>query len=55
MKKIFVVGSINTDLVISSPYMPESGETLTGSNFFTAHGGKAQTKQLLRQGLVVTL
>ena len=40
MKKIFVVGSINTDLVISSPYMPESGETLTGSNFFTAHGGK---------------
>ena len=40
MKKIFVVGSINTDLVISSPYMPESGETLTGSNFFTAYGGK---------------
>ncbi len=40
MSKIFIVGSINTDLVITSPYMPESGETLTGSNFFTAHGGK---------------
>ena len=40
MKKIFIVGSINTDFVISTPYIPASGETLTGSDFFTAHGGK---------------
>ena len=40
MKNIYVVGSINTDLVIKAPYMPQSGETLTGSGFFTAHGGK---------------
>ncbi|MBR1867673.1 MAG: ribokinase [Clostridia bacterium] len=40
MKKIFIVGSINTDLVISSPYMPKAGETLTGNGFFTARGGK---------------
>ena len=40
MKKIFVVGSINTDLVISAPYFPKKGETLTGSDFFSAHGGK---------------
>ena len=40
MKNIFIVGSINTDLVISTPYMPKAGETLTGSGFFTAHGGK---------------
>ena len=40
MKKIYVVGSINTDLVIKAPYMPVSGETLTGEGFFTAHGGK---------------
>lgn len=40
MKKIIVVGSINTDLVISAPYIPEAGETLTGKGFFTAHGGK---------------
>ncbi len=40
MKNVFVVGSINTDLVISTPYMPKAGETLTGSGFFTAHGGK---------------
>lgn len=40
MKKIFVVGSINTDLVIKAPYMPQKGETLVGEGFFTAHGGK---------------
>ena len=36
MKNIFVVGSINTDLVISTPYLPKAGETLTGSGFFVA-------------------
>ena len=40
MKNIYVIGSINTDLVINAPYMPQSGETLTGDGFFTAHGGK---------------
>lgn len=40
MKKVFVIGSINTDLVITAPYFPKKGETLTGSGFFTAHGGK---------------
>lgn len=40
MKKIFVVGSINADLVISAPHMPKAGETLTGNGFFTARGGK---------------
>lgn len=40
MKKIFIVGSVNTDFVISAPYMPAGGETLTGSGFFTARGGK---------------
>ena len=40
MKKIFVVGSINTDLVINTPYIPKAGETLMGSGFLTARGGK---------------
>ena len=40
MKNIFVLGSINTDLVIQAPYFPSKGETLTGSGFFTAQGGK---------------
>lgn len=40
MKKIYVVGSVNTDLVITTPYMPKAGETLTGNGFFIARGGK---------------
>ena len=38
--KIFVVGSINMDLVIGAPFMPENGVTITGSNFFQNPGGK---------------
>lgn len=40
MKNIYVIGSINTDLVINTPYMPKVGETLMGNGFFMAHGGK---------------
>lgn len=40
MKNIYVMGSINTDLVINTPYIPKAGETLMGSGFFTARGGK---------------
>lgn len=40
MKKIIVLGSINMDLVISSPYMPAAGETIMGSGFMTNPGGK---------------
>ncbi|MBO5286347.1 MAG: ribokinase [Clostridia bacterium] len=40
MKNIFILGSINTDLVINAPYMPVSGETLTGGAFNIAFGGK---------------
>jgi len=40
MKNIFVVGSLNSDLVIHAPYMPVGGETLMGSNFETNNGGK---------------
>lgn len=40
MKKIYILGSINTDLVINTPYIPSKGETLMGNGFFTAHGGK---------------
>ncbi len=39
-KKIYIVGSINTDLAISAPYMPQKGESLIGSGFFMAQGGK---------------
>ena len=40
MKKIFVVGSLNTDLVINAPYMPLGGETIRGDGFMTNCGGK---------------
>ena len=40
MKRIFVLGSLNTDLVMETPYMPEAGETLTGNGFAIHFGGK---------------
>ena len=40
MKKIFIVGSLNYDLVINAPYMPVGGETIKGSDFMTNAGGK---------------
>ena len=40
MSKVYVLGSINMDMVITTPYMPAQGETLTGSNFFLNGGGK---------------
>ncbi len=38
--KIFVVGSLNMDLVIKAPYMPENGVTMHGEGFMTNPGGK---------------
>lgn len=40
MKKIYIVGSLNYDLVINAPYMPVGGETIKGSDFMTNAGGK---------------
>lgn len=40
MKKILVVGSTNMDLVMKVDRLPNAGETLLGSSFMTAHGGK---------------
>ena len=40
MKKIFVVGSLNMDLVIRVDKMPRAGETVTGGDFMTNSGGK---------------
>jgi ribokinase len=37
---IIVFGSINIDLVAKTPRLPQPGETIIGSNFFTAGGGK---------------
>jgi ribokinase len=40
MKKILVVGSSNTDLIIKVPEIPRPGETVLGGEFYTFPGGK---------------
>ncbi len=40
MGRVFVLGSINCDLVINAPYLPQSGETLSGGGFIINAGGK---------------
>ncbi len=40
MKKIFLFGSLNADLTIRAPYIPQAGETLKGSDFMLTAGGK---------------
>ena len=39
-KKIVVVGSSNTDMVIKVPHIPAPGETVMGSELLTISGGK---------------
>lgn len=38
--RITIVGSLNMDLVIKAPRLPEMGETVTGGEFSTFPGGK---------------
>lgn len=39
-KKIVVIGSSNTDMVIKSDRLPKPGETILGGNFLMNNGGK---------------
>ena len=39
-KKIVIIGSSNTDLVVRVEHFPQAGETIMGSDFMTAQGGK---------------
>ena len=40
MKKVIVIGSSNTDMVVRSESLPRPGETVLGGNFMMAGGGK---------------
>lgn len=40
MKKIYILGSMNMDLVINAPSLPKKGETITGKDFMMNPGGK---------------
>jgi ribokinase len=55
--KILVVGSLVMDLIVSSERFPNSGETVLGTNFQTAPGGKGanQAVQAARLGADVTV
>lgn len=40
MKKVIVIGSSNTDMVVCSEHLPKPGETVLGGDFMMAGGGK---------------
>jgi len=40
MRKIVVVGSLNMDVVIETPHLPECGETVSGKKIDLVSGGK---------------
>lgn len=40
MKKIAVIGSLNMDMTVQAPRIPQKGETLIGSDLQTVPGGK---------------
>lgn len=51
---IIVFGSINMDLVVRAPRLPAPGETLSGTAFATAHGGKGANQAVACARLGVT-
>ncbi|MBS1935742.1 MAG: ribokinase [Bacteroidetes bacterium] len=57
MKKVVVIGSINTDMVVRSPQIPSPGQTLMGHSFISTGGGKGanQAVSAARLGADVTL
>jgi ribokinase len=54
--RIVVIGSVNTDLVVTGLRIPEPGETVTGGTFLRAQGGKGanQAVAAARAGAEVT-
>ncbi len=55
--KILVVGSLVMDLIVSTPRFPQQGETVLGTNYTTASGGKGanQAVQAARLGAQVDM
>jgi len=55
--RVTVVGSLNTDLVVKGPRLPDAGETVLGGTFAVFPGGKGanQAVAAARLGAVVTM
>ena len=49
--KIVVIGSANTDMVVKVPHLLQPGETLLGSRFIMARGGKGANQAVAAQRL----
>ncbi len=45
-QRIVVVGSVNMDLMLRCPYLPKPGETVLGSEFVQAPGGKGANQAI---------
>ncbi len=46
MNKIFVIGSINIDITVSSKKLPENGETIKADKFYMYPGGKGANQAI---------
>ncbi|MFZ3078602.1 MAG: PfkB family carbohydrate kinase, partial [Bellilinea sp.] len=46
MGLITVIGSLNMDLVVRTPKMPQAGETLAGTDFHLIPGGKGANQSV---------
>ena len=57
MPDILVVGSLNADLVVRSPRLPQPGETISGEDLQIIPGGKGanQAVAAARQGASVSM
>ncbi|MEX2010867.1 MAG: ribokinase [Chloroflexota bacterium] len=57
MGRVIVVGSVNVDLVVNAPRLPQPGETVTGGRFAQHDGGKGgnQAVAAARLGAPTTL
>src|SRR5262249_44104545 len=57
MLPVLVIGSLNMDLVLRCEHLPHAGQTIFGTDFFTAPGGKGanQAVAAARLGARVTM
>lgn len=53
-RQVIVLGSVNTDLVIRGPRLPQPGETVLGGEFFRAAGGKGANGAVAAARLATT-